>query len=91
MDEKLGKSLDTLLAHASRHCFRFRLADYDFSPIQPAELRQLASSMLDHFEDEMERQKLSKGGIDTDDAPSGDEPEGVAFPGVSPRRRPDWR
>jgi hypothetical protein len=90
MDEKLGKSLDTLLAHASRHCFRFRLADYDFSPIQPAELRQLASSMLDHFEDEMERLKRPKGGTDAGNAPSGDEPEGAAFQGVS-RRRSHWR
>ncbi len=55
MDEKLYKSLDTLLAHSSRHCVRFRLADYDFSAIPLADLRQLASSMLDHFEGEMDR------------------------------------
>lgn len=89
MDEKLGKSLETLLAHASRHCFRFRLADYDLSTIPRAELRQLASSMLDHFEDEMERLKRSSSGIDAVSAPSGNDPEGAAFPGVN--RRPRWR
>jgi hypothetical protein len=86
MDEKLGKSLDTLLALSSRHCFRFRLADYDFTPIPSAELRQLASSMLDHFEDEMERLRTSRGTADTSNAPSGNDPEGAASPGVSPRR-----
>lgn len=55
MDEKLGKSLDTILAHSSRHCLRFRLADYDFSSIPHVHLRRLASSMLDYFEREMER------------------------------------
>lgn len=60
MDEKLGKSLDTILAHSARHCLRYRLADYDFSSIPPSELRRLASSMLDHFEREMDR--LDTGG-----------------------------
>ncbi len=55
MDEKFGKSLDVILAHSSRHCLQFRLADYDFSSIPHAELRRVASSMLDYFEREMER------------------------------------
>jgi hypothetical protein len=55
MDEKLGKSLDTILAQSSRHCLRYRLADYDFSSIPHADLQRLASSMLDYFEREMER------------------------------------
>lgn len=87
MDEKLGKSLDTLLAHASRHCFRFRLADYDFSTIPHSELRQLASSMLDQFEDEMERLKTSKDTSDSGNAPSGNDPEGAAFSDLTRGRR----
>ncbi|NVJ64530.1 MAG: hypothetical protein HWD84_09920 [Flavobacteriaceae bacterium] len=55
MDEKLVKSLDTILVHASRHCRQFRLADHEFSKIAKNDLRSLASSLLDYFEEEMER------------------------------------
>ena len=71
MDEKLVRSLDTLLVHASRHCFRYRLVEYDFSPIKPWELRQVASSMLDHFETEMERLRLATSATDALNTPSG--------------------
>ncbi len=61
MDEKLGKSLDTILAHSSRHCLRYRLAEYDFSSISHADLRRVASSMLDYFEREMDRLETGDG------------------------------
>ncbi len=73
MNEKLDKSLDTLLAHSSRHCIRFRLADYDFSAIPLADLRKLGSSMLDHFEGEMERLQAGSQRLAANGAPSGEE------------------
>lgn len=73
MDEKLDKSLDMLLAHSSRHCMRFRLADYDFSAIPLADLRKLGSSMLDHFECEMERLQTASRRRAAGGAPSGEE------------------
>lgn len=73
MNEKLEKSLYTLLAHSSRHCIRFRFADYDFSSISLGDLRKLGSSMLDHFESEMERLQSASQDHLADGAPSDEE------------------
>ncbi len=91
MDEKLRKSLDTILAHASRHCLRFRLVDHDFTTIPSSDLHQLASSMLDYFEDEMERLTGQGGGASDESTPSGNVTEGAPSLGVSRSRRHRWR
>lgn len=71
MNEKMEKSLDVLLAHSARHCHRFRLADHDFAYIPRHKLRALASSMLDHFEREIECLVATKGNNGESDASSG--------------------
>ncbi len=69
MNEKMEKSLAVLITHSTRHCHRFRLADYNLAAIPPASLRALASSMLDDFERELERLLEEEGNKLSSDAP----------------------
>ncbi|WP_139254521.1 hypothetical protein [Litoreibacter albidus] len=91
MDEKLKKSLDTILANAARHCVRFRLVDHDFTAIPSSDLRRLASSMLDYFEEEMEGLRGNVGGTFEGSVPSGTGAEGAPPLGVNRSTRGHWR
>ncbi len=79
MDENLAKSLDYFLFNALRHCNSFRLSNYDLSALKPEEARALASQMLDHFEQEIDRlgDKISVGPKGSAQSGSGTP---VAFP-----------
>ncbi len=78
MNEKMEKSLAVLIAHSTRHCHRFRLADYDIAAIPNASLRALASSMLDDFERGLESLLQKTGDKSSDDAPSNGTFEGAS-------------
>lgn len=70
MHEKLERSLESFIVQSSRHCRRFRLAGHDLSSIPIKELRALASSMLDHFEEEVDRLQTASSARAKDGAPS---------------------
>ncbi len=82
MDEKLDKSLEAILLNTLRHCRRFRLTDYNLSALRPEETRALVSSMLDYFEQEIDRLG-GKVGIGSE----GNTPSSSGNPGVSPLER----
>ncbi len=63
MNEKLGKSLDMVWIQANRHCVRHRLCD-PADGLSLEQVRSIASSMLDFFENEAEDQRERNKGVE---------------------------